>query len=114
MSRAKNTNKQLLNWIANRLDIGNVRFGKSIPLDGTYDLKDAMEEGVDLCIYVTSVMLDIHKATLFNKLAIDKIMEHYNFQSLDGKETVLTEEDFDKICETIKKSLHSEKCVDLY
>ena len=48
------------------------------------------------------------------ELAIDKIMEHYNFQSLDGKETVLTEEDFDKICETIKKSLHSEKCVDLY
>ena len=88
-------------------------FGKQMPLDGTYSLKDALEEALDLSIYVGGVVLETHKATLFNKMVIDEIMEHFNMQSIDGEEQMLTGNNFDDICGKVQKSLHSEKCADL-
>ena len=43
----------------------------------------------------------------------DEIMEHFNAQSIDEEEQVLTGNNFDDICGKVQKSLHSEKCADL-
>ena len=112
-NRKKGNNSQLIHLLSKRMEIGNMTFGKQMPLDGTYSLKDALEEALDLSIYVGGVVLETHKATLFNKVVIDEIMEHFNMQSIDGEEQILTGNNFDDICGKVQKSLHSEKCADL-
>ena len=112
-NRKKGNNSQLIHLISKRMEIGNMTFGKQMPLDGTYSLKDALEEALDLSIYVGGVVLETHKATLFNKMVIDEIMEHFNMQSIDGEEQMMTGNNFDDICGKVQKSLHSEKCADL-
>ena len=112
-NRKKGNNSQLIDLFSKRMELGNMTFGKQMPLDGTYNLKDALEEALDLSIYVGGVVLETHKATLFNKMAIDEIMEHFNMQSIDGEEQMLTGNNFDDICGKVQKSLHSEKCADL-
>ena len=112
-NRKRGNNSQLIHLISKRMEIGNMTFGKQMPLDGTYSLKDALEEALDLSIYVGGVVLETHKATLFNKVVIDEIMEHFNMQSIDGEEQMLTGNNFDDICGKVQKSLHSEKCADL-
>jgi len=113
-NRKKGNNSQLIDLFSKRMELGNMTFGKQMPLDGTYNLKDALEEALDLSIYVGGVVLETHKATLFNKMAIDEIMEHFNMQSIDGEEQVLTGQNFDDICGKVQKLLHSEKCADLF
>jgi|TARA_R100000656_G_scaffold20356_2_gene18302 hypothetical protein len=50
----KGNNKRILDYFANRLDIGNVKFGKEMPVDETYDSEDALEEAIDLAAYLIS------------------------------------------------------------
>ena len=52
-------NKKVMDYISRRLDIGNVKFGKEMPLDGTYKLEDVLEEAVDMAIYLTALILYI-------------------------------------------------------
>ena len=40
-NRKKGNNSQLLNLFSKRMELGNMTFGKQMPLDGTYNLKDA-------------------------------------------------------------------------
>jgi len=112
-NKTKGNNSQLLNLFSKRMELGNMTFGKQMPLDGTYNLKDALEEALDLSIYVGGVVLETYKATLFNKLVVDEIMEHFNAQSIDKEEQVLTGNNFDDICGKVQKSLHSKECADL-
>ena len=49
---SKGNNKRILDYFANRLDIGNVKFGKEMPADGTYDVEDALEEAIDMVAYL--------------------------------------------------------------
>jgi hypothetical protein len=112
-NRKKGNNSQLIHLLSKRMEIGNMIFGKQMPLDGTYSLKDALEEALDLSIYVGGVVLETHKATLFNKLVVDEIMEHFNAQSIDKEEQVLTGNNFDDICGKVQKSLHSKECAGL-
>ena len=113
-NRKKGNNSQLIDLFSKRMELGNMTFGKQMPLDGTYNLKDALEEALDLSIYVGGVVLEPHTATLFNKMAIDEIMEHFNMQSIDGEEQILTGQNFDDICGKVQKSLHSKECADLF
>ena len=112
-NKTKGNNSQLLNLFSKRMELGNMTFGKQVPLDGTYSLKDALEEALDLSIYVGGVVLETYKATLFNKLVVDEIMEHFNAQSIDREEQVLTGNNFDDICGKVQKSLHSKECAGL-
>ena len=112
-NRKKGNNSQLIHLLSKRMEIGNMTFGKQMPLDGTYSLKDALEEALDLSIYVGGVVLETYKATLFNKLVVDEIMEHFNAQSIDKEEQVLTGNNFDDICGKVQKSLHSKECAGL-
>ena len=48
----RGNNKRILDYFANRLDIGNVKFGKEMPADGTYDVEDALEEAIDMAAYL--------------------------------------------------------------
>ena len=49
---SEGNNKRILDYFANRLDIGNVKFGKEMPADGTYDVEDALEEAIDMVAYL--------------------------------------------------------------
>ena len=53
----KGNNKKVMDYVSRRLDMGNVKFGKEMPLDGTYDLKDVLEEAVDMALYLTALIL---------------------------------------------------------
>ena len=113
-NRKKGNNSQLISLFSRRMELGNMKFGRQMPLDGTYSLKDALEEVLDLSIYVGGVVLETHKATLFNKLVIDEIMEHFNSQSIDEEGQILTGNNFVDICGKVQKSLYSEECADLF
>ena len=52
-------NKVVLDLIDHRLEEGNKKFGREIPVDGTYDLVDALEEALDLAIYVSSKIIEL-------------------------------------------------------
>ncbi len=54
-------NKKVMDYISMRLDMGNVKFGKEMPLDGTYDLTDALEEVTDMAIYLTSYIIHLRE-----------------------------------------------------
>ena len=53
----KGNNTKVMDYISRRLDIGNVKFGKEMPLDGTNNLEDVLEEAVDMAIYLTALIL---------------------------------------------------------
>jgi len=53
----KGNNTKVMDYISRRLDIGNVKFGKEMPLDGTYNLEDVLEEAVDMALYLTALIL---------------------------------------------------------
>ena len=51
-------NDQILQMIKDRLDIGAKKYGEQVPIDGTRDnLKESIEELLDLCVYLSSVAL---------------------------------------------------------
>ena len=52
-------NKVVLDLIDRRLEQGNKKFGREIPVDGTYDLVDALEEALDLAIYLSSKIIEL-------------------------------------------------------
>ena len=56
----KNNNKKIMDYIQNRLDIGNVKFKQEMPI-GKFTLDDALEECTDLSLYLTSIILGIQK-----------------------------------------------------
>ncbi len=45
-----------------RLDVGAVKYGEQVPIDGSRDnLKESIEELLDLSIYLTAVALELHE-----------------------------------------------------
>ncbi len=66
----KNNNKKIMDYIQNRLDIGNVKFKQEMPI-GKFTLDDALEECTDLSLYLTSIILGIQKG---------EYMKAYNFK----------------------------------
>tara|TARA_B100000965_G_scaffold188323_1_gene157170 strand:- start:33 stop:236 length:204 start_codon:yes stop_codon:yes gene_type:complete len=55
-------NDQILEMIKDRLDIGAKKYGEQVPIDGTRDnLKESIEELLDLCVYLSAVALELHK-----------------------------------------------------
>jgi len=52
MPNNQGNNKRITDYFANRLDIGNAKFGKEMPIDGTYDVEDALEEAIDMVAYL--------------------------------------------------------------
>tara|TARA_R100000306_G_C4328146_1_gene118811 strand:+ start:209 stop:358 length:150 start_codon:yes stop_codon:yes gene_type:complete len=43
------------------MDIGIVKFGQEMPIDGTYNIEDALEEALDLSIYLASQLMHIQQ-----------------------------------------------------
>jgi len=55
-------NQKILELIQQRLDIGAVKYGEQVPIDGSRDnLKESIEEVLDLCVYLAGVMLELHE-----------------------------------------------------
>jgi hypothetical protein len=57
--RNTGNNKVVLDLIDHRLQQGNEKFGREIPIDGTYDLVEALEEALDLAIYLSSKIVEL-------------------------------------------------------
>ena len=53
-------NERVLRKFAGRLDIGQIKYGKSIPRsDGRNWIKESLEEVLDAMVYITNVLLTI-------------------------------------------------------
>ncbi len=44
-NRKKGNNSQLIDLFSKRMELGNMTFGKQMPLDGTYNLKRCLRRG---------------------------------------------------------------------
>ena len=55
----KGNNKLILDYFASRLDLGNIKFGDEMPIDGKYNEEDALEEAIDLAAYLISKLFYI-------------------------------------------------------
>ena len=55
-------NDKILCMLKQRLDVGAVKYGEQVPIDGSRDnLKESIEELFDLSIYLTAVALELHE-----------------------------------------------------
>lgn len=55
-------NQRILELISKRLDIGAKKYGNQVPVDGSRDnLKESIEELLDLCVYLSAVALELHE-----------------------------------------------------
>ncbi|QDP47875.1 MAG: hypothetical protein Unbinned400contig1004_44 [Prokaryotic dsDNA virus sp.] len=63
------TNKEILNYVESRLDLGNIRFGGEMPINGKYNEEDALEELIDGLIYLSNKALYIKKQKKCSNLA---------------------------------------------
>ena len=43
------------------MDMGIVKFGQEMPIDGTYNIEDALEEALDLSISLASQLIHIQQ-----------------------------------------------------
>ena len=57
----KNTsnNEKVMDKIESRMNIGNIRFKREMPIDGTYGIKESLEECLDLAIYLAAKLVEI-------------------------------------------------------
>jgi hypothetical protein len=55
----KSNNASVMALIRKRLNQGNRKFGREMPIDGTYRLQDALEEALDLSIYLSAKILEL-------------------------------------------------------
>ena len=73
--------KAVINLITKRLEIGRTRYGGDIPINGEKrrdNLKEAIEEAADLCVYVTSLLLEEESHLKRYQKAYDLIMEYWD------------------------------------
>ena len=55
-------NDKILCMLKQRLDVGAVKYGEQVPIDGSRDnLKESIEELLDLSKYLTAVALELHE-----------------------------------------------------
>ena len=55
-------NDKILKLIQQRLESGAKKYGEQVPIDGSRDnLKEAIDELLDLCIYLSAVALELHE-----------------------------------------------------
>ena len=53
-------NDKILKMIAERLEIGAIKYQKQVPINGDRNnLKEALEEVLDLSVYVSAVLLEL-------------------------------------------------------
>ena len=59
--KLKKNEEKVMTLIYNRLELGRERYGDDIHINGLKNrdnLKEAIEEAADLCVYVTSLLLE--------------------------------------------------------
>lgn len=67
----ENNNMRILYQIQERLNNGAKQYGEFVPLDGSRDnLKEALEEALDLAVYLSAVVLELHD--LYKKEVVEK------------------------------------------
>ncbi|MAL44062.1 MAG: hypothetical protein CME98_08635 [Hyphomonas sp.] len=61
-------NQRILELISKRLEVGAKKYGNQVPVDGSRDnLKESIEELLDLCVYLSAVALELHEQYINNK-----------------------------------------------
>lgn len=59
----KKSNQRVLELVKERLELGQKRYGQDIPLageGGRDNLKESIEEALDLVVYLTATLLEIY------------------------------------------------------
>ena len=58
----KTNNDKIISLLKEKINEGAKKYGEQVPIDGSRDnLKDAIDELLDLCIYLSAVALELHE-----------------------------------------------------
>jgi len=58
----KTNNDKILSLLKEKINEGAIKYGEQVPIDGSRDnLKEAIDELLDLCIYLSAVALELHE-----------------------------------------------------
>ena len=58
----KTNNDKILSLLKEKINEGAIKYGEQVPIDGSRDnLKESIEELLDLCVYLSAVALELHE-----------------------------------------------------
>lgn len=57
-----NSNTKIMMLLQGKINEGQVKYHQDVPIDGSRDnLKEALDETLDLCIYLAATVLELHE-----------------------------------------------------
>jgi len=88
MNKLQENEHKVMSLINERLELGRNRYGGDIPINGEKNrdnLKEAIEEALDLSIYLASVLIEKQSHLERYKLAITAFMQYWDILPKDAK-----------------------------
>ena len=55
----QSSNDRIIRLLKNRIELGNKKFKKDMPIDGTYGMIDSLEECLDLSLYLAAKIIEL-------------------------------------------------------
>ena len=55
----QSSNERIVRLIKSRIELGNKRFKRDMPVDGTYGMIDSLEECLDLSLYLAAKIIEL-------------------------------------------------------
>lgn len=53
------SNERIIRLIRSRVELGNKRFKRDMPIDGTYGMIESLEECLDLSLYLAAKIIEL-------------------------------------------------------
>tara|TARA_B100000029_G_C17369821_1_gene885719 strand:- start:311 stop:613 length:303 start_codon:yes stop_codon:yes gene_type:complete len=91
MKTMKKNEEKVMTKIYERLELGRIRYGGDIPLNGERNrdnLKEAIEEALDLSIYTASLLLEEESHINKYKVAYHRLMHYWDQFDTDTKKNL--------------------------
>jgi hypothetical protein len=88
MNKLQENEHKVMSLINERLELGRNRYGGDIPINGEKNrdnLKEAIEEALDLSIYLASILIEKQSHLERHKLAITAFMQYWDILPKDAK-----------------------------
>lgn len=55
----QSSNERIVRLIKSRIELGNKRFKRDMPVDGTYGMIESLEECLDLSLYLAAKIIEL-------------------------------------------------------
>jgi len=77
---SEGTNEQIIDLIKQRLAKGQDEYGMEVPIQrerGLSNIEEAIDEILDLVVYLTAYLLEIKQDKVLKRIDVDKEEQHY-------------------------------------